>query len=189
MPGPVDDERDALLAFLAQQRYVLRLAAFGLTDVQARETPVAGGLSVGGLINHVAETERGWIDTMLQRAPTSTIDYVSGFRMSPDETVADVLARYDGVANETGRAVAGVADLGQPVPVPKGVPWFPQDADAWSVRWILLHLIEETARHAGHADVVREAIDGGTAFPIMAAAENWPPSEWMQPWRPRGTSG
>jgi hypothetical protein len=104
--------------------------------------------------------------------------------MAADETLADVLERYERVALETDVAVAGIADLGQPVPIPKGVPWFPQDVDAWSVRWVLLHIVEETARHAGHADIIRESVDGATAFPIMAAAEGWPASPWMQPWVP-----
>ena len=79
----------------------------------------------------------------------------------------------------------GVAPyLGHPVPVPAGVPWFPQDVDAWSVRWVALHLIAETARHAGHADIVREAIDGATAFPLLAAAEGWPATPWLTPWEP-----
>jgi hypothetical protein len=75
-------------------------------------------------------------------------------------------------------------DLDQPVPVPKGVPWFPDDVDNWSVRWVLLHLVEELARHAGHADIVRETIDGGTLYPLMAAVEGWPATEWLQPWTP-----
>jgi hypothetical protein len=49
---------------------------------------------------------------------------------------------------------------------------------------VLLHVIEETARHAGHADIVREAIDGATAFPLLAAAEGWEPTPWLQPWAP-----
>ena len=80
--------------------------------------------------------------------------------------------------------MSAISDLGQPVPVPKGVPWFPDDVDAWSVRWVLLHLIEEIARHAGHADIVREAIDGATMYELMAAAEGWPATEWLQPWQP-----
>jgi hypothetical protein len=191
MPGnvpPVADEREGLLAYLAQQRYVLRLSAHGLSDEQARATPSASALSVGGLIKHVAFTERGWVDTMLQR-PAETggggeDEYVRGFELGPDETLAGVLSLYDQVAAETEAAVAGIADLGQPVPVPKGVPWFPDDVDAWSVRWVLLHIIEETARHAGHADIVRESIDGATAFPLMAAAEGWPATPWLQPWEP-----
>ena len=163
MPGqapPVVDERDALLTFLAQQRLVLRLTAHGLTDEQARATPSASPLSVGGLIKHVASTERSWMDTVLERSRGTAEDYVAGFTMTADESLPDVLARYDDVAAETEAIVAGIADLGQPVPVPKGVPWFPADVDAWSVRWVLLHVITETARHAGHADIVRELIDG-----------------------------
>ena len=190
MPGnvpPVADERSALLAYLAQQRYVLRIAAYGLTDEQARETPTRSALSIGGLIKHVASTERGWIDMVLQRSRppqngSPEDDYLANFRLGPHETLASVLRLYDEVAQETERVIAAIPDLGQPVPVPKGVPWFPRDVDAWSVRWVLLHLIEETARHSGHADIVRESLDGATAMPLMAAAEGWPSPPWLQPW-------
>ena len=189
MPGnvnPVKDEREGLLAFLAQQRYVLRLAAHGLTDEQARMKPTASSLSIGGLIKHVAATERSWMDTLLQRpAPESgETDYAAGFTLGEDETLEGVLASYAEAARETEEIIAGIADLGQPVPVPKGVPWFPQDVEAWSVRWVLLHLIEETCRHAGHADILRECLDGATAMPLMAAAEGWPATPWMRPWEP-----
>ena len=90
---------------------------------------------------------------------------------------------YGQAAAETDEIV-GSLDLDRPVPVPKGVPWFPDDIDAWTVRWVMLHLITETARHAGHADIVRETIDGASAFPLMAAAEGWPATPWMQPWAP-----
>ena len=180
---PVADERTALLAFLAQQRYVLRLTAYGLTDSQAVAAPAASELSVGGLIKHMACGERSWMDTVLERPSGSTDEYDRGFELGPDETLASVLDLYERVAAETEAIVAGIDDLGQAVPVPQGVPWFPDDVKAWSVRWVLLHLIEETARHAGHADIVRETIDGATAFPLMAAAENWPATEWMQPWQ------
>ena len=86
--------------------------------------------------------------------------------MGENETLVGVLARYDEVAARTESVIAGIPDLGQPVPVPKGVPWYPDDLEAWSVRWVLLHLIEETARHAGHADIVRESVDGATGFPL-----------------------
>jgi uncharacterized damage-inducible protein DinB len=191
MPGnvrPVTDERDGLLAFLAQQRDVVRNAAFGLTDEQARSTPSVSSLSVGGLLKHLAGTERSWVGIMLQRpAEGGEADYQDSFRMLPGETLDALLADYARVAEETAAAVAGFDDLGAPVPVPKGVPWFPQDVDAWSVRWVLLHLIEETARHAGHADLVREAVDGATAFPLMAAVEGWPETPWMKPWQAAGS--
>jgi uncharacterized damage-inducible protein DinB len=191
MPGlvpPVNDERGLLLAYLAQQRDAVRYAAHGLSDEQARTVPSASALSVGGLIKHVAATERGWVDTMLQRSGSSEADYEQGFRLGPDETLADVLAMYDEVAKETEAAVASIGDLGQAVPVPPGVPWFPDDVEAWSVRWVLLHIIEETARHAGHADIVRESLDGATAFALMAAAEGWPATPWVEPWQTPATT-
>ena len=93
----------------------------------------------------------------------------------------------DEQAARTEEVIAGFDDLGRPVPVPKGVPWFPAEIEAWSVRWVLLHLIEEVARHAGHADIVRESLDGATAIPLMAAVEGWPETPWVTPWRARAT--
>jgi uncharacterized damage-inducible protein DinB len=187
MPGtvpPVTDERSGLLAYLAQQRDAVRVAAFGLTDDEARLRPTAGELSIGGLVKHVAAMERGWMDTLLQRSRViedAEAGYDRGFTMGDDESLADLLADLDAAGRETEEIVAGIADLGQAVPVPDE-PWFPKDVDAWSVRWVLLHLIEEVARHAGHADIVRESIDGATCYELMAAAEGWPATDWMQPW-------
>ncbi len=186
MPGivpPVADEREALLAFLRQQRLLLTTAAFGLDEAQARATPSASSLSVGGILKHVATVESYWIDIALQHPlPHDDRDYECNFRLDTTETLLGVLRRYAEVAERTEAAIAGIADLGQAVPVPKDVPWFPADVEAWSVRWVLLHLIEETARHVGHAEIVRESIDGATAFPLMAAAEGWPETPWVKPW-------
>jgi hypothetical protein len=186
---PVIDERDGLLGYLAQQRYVLGLTAYGLTDEQARATPSASPLSVGGLIKHVSAVERFWVGLVLERQDEPEGDYESNFVLLPGETLRGVLDRYEDVAKQTETAVAGIEDLGRAVPVPRGVPWFPSDVEAWSVRWVLLHLITETARHAGHADIIRESIDGATAFPLLAAAEDWPATHWLQPWgQERATS-
>ena len=62
------------------------------------------------------------------------------------------------------------ADWEPPVPVPHDVPWFPQDIDNWTVRWVALHLIEELTRHAGHGDIIRESVDGATMYELMAAS-------------------
>ena len=186
MVRPVTDERDGLLCFLAQQRDLVRVAAHGLTDAEAAATPSASTLSVGGLVKHVAAVERHWMDIVLQRAAAPSEqdykDYMDNFRLLAGETLEDVLALYADVATGTEEIVAGIGDLGQAVPVPPGVPWFPRDVDAWSVRWVLLHLIEETARHAGHAEIIRESLDGATAVPLMAAAEGWPAMPWVRPW-------
>ena len=189
MPGnvaPVANEREGLMAYLAQQRLVLRTAAYGLTDDQARQAPTVSSLSVGGLIKHVSAVERSWMDIVLQRPSEGGGEeaYVDGFRLLPAETLQQTLDEYEETARQTIEIIDGIADLDQPGPVPKGVPWFPQDIDAWSVRWVLLHLIQETARHAGHADIVRESVDGATAFPLLAAVEGWPTTPWMTPWSP-----
>jgi uncharacterized damage-inducible protein DinB len=187
MPGfvaPVADEREGLLAYLAQQRLVLRLTAYGLTDDQARATPTVSQLSVGGLIKHAARAERAWMATVQQRdREWSREAHQAGFRLAPEETLAWALDEFQQAAKDTDAVIAGIADLGQPVPVPQSIPWMP-DVTAWSVRWVLLHLIEEIARHAGHADIIRESLDGATALPLMAAAEGWPPHPWIQPWTP-----
>jgi uncharacterized damage-inducible protein DinB len=191
MPGnvpSVEGERRNLLAYLEQQRNGVRLTAFGLTDEQARSTPTASALSIGGLIKHVTATERSWMCHVLQLGvdDDGEAQYGEGFAMRPEDTLAQILDDNERCGRETEEIIAGIADLGQPVPVPKDVPWFPKDVESWEVRWVLLHLIEELARHAGHADILREHIDGGTMYPIMAAAEHWPESPWMQPWKPTG---
>ena len=180
MPAPVKDERGCLLAFLEQQRLTMRLTAHGLTDAQARMAPTHSALTVGGLIKHVSAVEEMWIGMVAGRGYADS-DYEGNFNLGPDETLAGAIARYEAVGSATASAVASI-DLDAPVPVPPGVPWFPDDVDAWSVRWVLLHVIEETARHVGHADIIREHIDGATALPLMAAAEGWPATPWLQPW-------
>jgi hypothetical protein len=192
MPGlvsPVADERDALMSYLSQQRLVLRISAHGLTDDQARATPTVSPLSVGGLIKHVASVERQWVGYVLQRPyRTGIAGYVESFHMGPDQTLQEILGDYATAAAETGEVLEALP-MDHPVPVPRDSPWLPQDVEAWSVRWVLLHLIEETARHAGHADIVRESIDGATAFPLMAAVEGWPETPWMKPWQPAPDGG
>src|SRR5438270_227026 len=117
MPGqvpPVADEREGLLAYLAQQRAVIRLAAFGLSDDQARAVPTKSALSVGGLLKHVATVERGWIEMVQDRyAPGGQDDYETNFRLGGDETLQGVLDMYELVAKETEAVIAGVDDLGQ----------------------------------------------------------------------------
>jgi uncharacterized damage-inducible protein DinB len=190
MPGQAPfhiDEHDLFLGYVAQQREVLRLTAYGLTDDQARQAAAPPSpLTVGGLIKHVTFVEGTWLDMIRERprAEGAEDEYADNFAMRDDETLADVLAASVARGEETEAVVRAIPDLGQRVPVPPGVPWFPQDLDAWSVRWVLMHLMAEIARHAGHADIIREAVDGATAFPLMAAAEGWPSTPWLRPWTP-----
>jgi hypothetical protein len=162
---PVADERDGLLTFLGQQRDALRAAVLGLTEEQARATPAASSLSLGGLIKHVARTERRWTVAGVAGEPLPGLwpieDWTADFRMEPGETLASLLSYYAETAARTEQIVAGVSDLNEP-----------QAADPErSVRWVLLHLIKETARHAGHADLIREALDGRRAGELDQAYE------------------
>ncbi|MGA7087744.1 MAG: DinB family protein [Candidatus Dormiibacterota bacterium] len=189
MPGtvrPVSDERDGLLAFLDQQRHLLSVQAHGLSESQARVAATAGTLTLGGLIKHLTAVERYWIDLVApaqaQRQGDQESEYTDNFRLSSDETLTQLLDAYAAVGRRTAEVIYAVTDLGEPVPVPRDAPWFPADVEAWSVRWVMLHLIEETARHVGHADIVRESIDGATAIPLLAAAEGWPATPWVEPW-------
>jgi uncharacterized damage-inducible protein DinB len=183
--GPISNEQEGLLAFLAQARYALKLTAYGLTDEQLRAAPSASELSVGGLIKHCAATEEGWLGTI--RNEPQKVDYEAygeGFRLAGGETIDDVFARYDRVAEQTEKTVAEIGDLGHRIPIDHSVPWNRKDLEYFTVRWILLHLIEETSRHNGHADIIRETVDGATAFPLLAAAEGWPETPWLKPWQP-----
>ena len=107
-------------------------------------------------------------------------DYGDEFVMRDDETLADVLAAFERQNAETIRLVE-TTDLGAAVPIPQHVPWFPKDVPAWSVRWVLFHMIEELARHAGQGDIIRESIDGATLYELLAGLEGWPETEWLKP--------
>ena len=129
-------------------------------------------LSLGGLLKHVAEVEQSWIarargeEPAVEREPSN---WHECFALVGDETVASQLAYWEKVAAETEAFARSVPSLDQTFPLPDQ-PWFPPEGRA-SVRWVLLHLIRETARHAGHADIIRESLDGKTAFELVALAQ------------------
>jgi hypothetical protein len=159
------EHRD-LLGALAQHRWFLRHTVAGLTDEQAARRPTASELCLGGLIKHVAATERSWLRFVVEGTAAMAFDgteaeideRVGQFRMGPGDSVASVLAAYDEVAVSTAAIVAGIPDLSVSHPLPEA-PWFEPGA-SWSVRRVLVHVIAETAQHAGHADILRETIDG-----------------------------
>jgi uncharacterized damage-inducible protein DinB len=183
-PPSVETEREALIVYLVQQRDGLKNAAFGLTEEQLRLKPTVSALSVGGLIKHATQTERSWVQTMLGRdREMGEAGYLDSFAVGDDETLDSLLADFDAVAAETEAALSSV-DLSARVQLPKA-PWFPDNPEGYSARWIALHIIEELARHAGHADIIREHIDGATMYELMAGAEGWPETDWLKPWRPR----
>ncbi len=164
----VTGEHADLLAVLAKHRNFLRFTTRDLTDEQAGQRTTASELCLGGLIKHVARAERTWVDFIVE-GPSAMPDFTAmteddwarraaEFQMQPGETLAGVLADYAEVARRTDELVASLPDLDASHPLPKA-PWFEPDT-RWSARRVLMHIIAETAQHAGHADIIRESLDG-----------------------------
>jgi len=165
-------ERADLLAMLAKSRHFLRFTARGLTDEQARQRTTVSELSVGGLIKHVTAVERGWANFIVEGTSAmadSTVmtedDWArraEEFRLLPGATLGGVLATYAEVARRTDALVTALPDLNAAHPLPEA-PWFPP-GERWSARRVFLHIIAETAQHAGHADIIRESLDGAKSM-------------------------
>lgn len=165
------DERGALLSFIAEQRGGIRRSVLGLTEEQASSRPSASELSLAGLVKHVAEVEQSWVARAKGEEPAvhrEASNWHECFELVDGETLASQLDYWEKVAAETEAFARSVPSLDDTFPLPKA-PWFPEESV--SVRWVLLHLIRETARHAGHADIIRESLDGKTAFELVALAE------------------
>jgi glutathione S-transferase len=159
---PTPEERELLLRYLHRQREEVVATARDLTEEQARWTPDGRLLPIIGIINHLTHAEWRWMDGRYGRAefPPREEEFVVG----DDVTLADVVAAYwerEQRTEELVRAAPsleapclGVEGDGPPVHVLLGV------AEPFDLRWAVLHLIEETAHHAGHADATREMLDG-----------------------------
>jgi uncharacterized damage-inducible protein DinB len=161
-------ERADILDFLAKHRYFLRHTAQGLSDEQANTRSTVSALTVGGLIKHVTAVERTWADFArtgggrelpeeIEYTPEMIAEWENQFRLADGETLAGVLAEYEKVAGATDDLVRTL-DLDTSYELP-AAPWQPPGV-FWSVRRVFLHIAAETAQHAGHADIIRETIDG-----------------------------
>lgn len=168
-PAATTGERADLLQAMAVHRYFLRHTVRGITDDQARLRTTVSRLCLGGLIKHVTHGEENWMrfvvegTAALEGTPEGgAADHAHSFEMLPDETLAGLLQRYEDVARATEAIVTGLPDLDLSHPLP-AAPWFEPGA-SWSARRVLLHLIAETSQHAGHADIIRESLDGATTM-------------------------
>jgi len=153
-------ERADLVESLRRHRDFLRFTVRGLADDQARLSPTVSTLTLGGLIKHVTATERQWMGFATGGEPgmsDASSDWAAAWTMTDEDTLDDLLAAYEDVADATD-ALVDELDLDRSYPLPQA-PWFEPGA-TWSVRRVLLHIIAETSQHAGHADILREYIDG-----------------------------
>jgi uncharacterized damage-inducible protein DinB len=155
-------ERADLIQTLDLHRNFLRYTVRNLTDEQATTRPTASELTLAGIVKHVAETESTWT-RFIERGPAAFGDgsiesWQSQWELQPGETLTSVLAHYEEVARQTDELIATLPDLDADHPLPPA-PWFEKGA-RWSARRAIVHILAETAQHAGHADILRESIDG-----------------------------
>jgi hypothetical protein len=154
-------ERDDILGLLTEQRNTLLITVRGLDDEQAASRTTVSELTLGGVIKHLARGERSLVHLMTKRdgeAPPDALD-MNQYRMLPGETIEDLVAEYAAAGKATDAAVGALSSVDEEILMPV-YPWSPPERVWWTVRRLLLHLIRETAQHAGHADIIRESLDG-----------------------------
>jgi uncharacterized damage-inducible protein DinB len=148
-PPPIDDERELLLAWLGHLRTSILGKLEDLTEEQARWTPDGALISLLGIVNHLTHVEWRWLDGMMLGAEVSRNE--AEFSPGPELTVPAAAARYRARAVTTEESARALSLTQRTT-----------DGSGRDFRWVLVHLIEETARHAGHADATRELLDGTT---------------------------
>ena len=179
-------ELEVIVGQLEVQLASIRAAAYGLSEQQARETPCRSTLSVGGLVKHA-----GWVmrqhlrrrreDIVLDEAAFA--EFTGSFALADDETLAGALEDFDATCAEY-LADVRASDPGAATIAPPA-PWDGVLGPTASVRrFELVHHIEEFARHAGHADIIREQLDGADAASLLMALEGRPGNDFVQPWVP-----
>ena len=147
-----------ILTILESARQSLSRMFADVTEEQARATtPTASALCLGGILKHVTYGETIWVDFIVEGEKVDDLDrYAASFRMEPGETVAGLLDEYAAAAKRTEEVIAGLPDLDTAHKLPEA-PWYPPDT-GWNAREVLLHLLHETAQHAGHADIIKESL-------------------------------
>lgn len=182
------DENDTLAAYCAQQIRQVATTLFGLSDQQIRATPTASPMSLASLARHcIYVGNEGLLASAVDPSrleSRGTGNYAAGEpvpeAVSQEDTSDSLMAELEDMATWV-EALLPTLDLEARVKVPDA-PWYPKDLESWSTRWVILHHIEEFARHAGHADIIRESIDGKIAYELNALADgqSWPPEGWEQ---------
>lgn len=165
-------EREDLLEIVADQRRILLYTVVEITDKQAATRTTASELTLGGILKHLAGLQRSWLAVIGGTAPAevgwSDLD-PDHYRMTESETLAGLLDSFHAAAAEFDRTVREEPDLDRRLTLPR-YPWSPREPVVWTVRHVLLHVFREIAHHSGHADIIREELDGSSTTARMAAA-------------------
>lgn len=187
------DEITGLLNYVDQQLAAIRASVHGLTEEQAKATPCRSTLSLAALLKHAAYSMSGYIAQLsgslsaLDDAAFAT--YLGSLVVGPDERVADLLAEFDAARAELLAAVEQ-ADPDAAATAP-AAPWHGiMEPQPVLRRYDIGHFFEEFARHAGHADIIREELDGVAIPALVMTLEGMPASQFFQPYEPApGTIG
>lgn len=186
----VHDEITGYAEYVDQQLEGLRASAHGLTEEQARLTPTRSALSIGGIIKHTShviaapEEKEGRVEEGGEITQDAYAAFMDTFALRADETLAETIATFDR------RRVAVVEWIRSTDPsaeqtVPPA-PWYGvMNSSQAAMRYSFGHFIEELARHAGHADIIREQIDGATSLELLLADTGRPATPFAQPWSPK----
>lgn len=172
----VAGEKLDLVTILADQRGMLAITARGLTDEQARQRTTVSEFTLGAVIKHVATVIRDNVQMLRERDENSAVDMSAledAFTFGADESIEHWLSELDAAGRELEQYIASIDSLDEMIPQPTA-PWAPERI-WWSARRVLLHLLREIAHHSGHADIVREALDGQTT---MAAITEGTGTDW-----------
>jgi len=161
-PTSSGPEPELLTRYLDVQRETVLRKTEGLTATQLAQALAPSALTLGGLLHHLALVEETWFEVRFaglpQRAPWAGIDWDADpdweFRTAAELDPDQLRTRYREACDRSREVVARASGLDQLSVQPR------RNGEHFSLRWVLLHLLEETARHAGHADLLREAIDG-----------------------------
>lgn len=170
----VTGEKEDLLTLLEDQRALLRVTAADLSDAQARSRTTVSELTIGGLVKHLANGERGAAQTIVERDENAELDLselTDAYVLGDDETLDQWLDEYERAAAHLDRVIAEAESLDELIPQPTA-PWQPE-REWWSVRKMVLHMLRETAHHCGHADIIREALDGQSTMAVISEGMEW----------------
>lgn len=187
------DEITGLLHYLEQQLDALRASVFGLTEAQSRETPCRSSLSIAGLIKHAAHGMRGTTARLGGSVPTMDGDavaaYMASFVPTADQSTVSLIAEFDAARDELLKTFSAADPDAEAVEPP--APWHGRlNEERIRLRYYLTHQIEEMARHAGHADIIREQLDGVSIPSLVLTLEGAPANDFFQPYPPApGTIG
>ncbi|WP_024800960.1 DUF664 domain-containing protein [Nocardia sp. BMG51109] len=154
-------ERETLIEMLTNQRELFRITLRGIDDDQARQRTTVSELTLGGLLHHLVHIEQHWTAVIVERDENAKIDVSqldSEYKLVAEKTIEGLLKEWDAVADSTAQLIREVDSLDVSIPTPTA-PWAPERV-WWTVRFTLLHILREIAHHSGHADIIREALDG-----------------------------